>query len=316
MSHAEIGAALELAATQHGVLTSRQLADLGFSRSAVSRLVAAGVFARIGGPGIVRIAGGMPSWRQAVLASTLAGGPGSAASHRSGGRLWAVDGIDRLPADLVEISTPRGGRRPRGAVTHTSTDLGPAWTTTVDGIPVTEPTRTLIDLASALPSDDLELAFDSALRMGLTSVERAHRVATRLARPGRHGIGAFTAMLDRRAVVDGVTDTVFEARTAQVLVRHGLPHPVPQVELHDDDGLIGRFDLTYPPARVAIEADSVRWHTDRARFEADRLRRARAEAIGWRVPCFTWAQVTRRPLWVATTVERILDVAGWNWRAA
>ena len=314
MTHVRLGAALALAATQHDVITAQQLAELGVDRSAVTRLVRSGILVRIGGPGILRIAGGTASWHQQVLSAALAAGPGAAASHRSGGTLWKLDGID---VQAVELSVPRGcRRRPSGATIRQSTDLGPGQITTVDGIPVTEPTRTLIDLAGVLQAADLELAYDSALRMGLTSVDRSRRMLDRLARPGRHGIGPFTAMLDRRAEVDGITETVFEARTVQVLLDHGLPRPVPQVELFDEDGFIGRFDVTYPPAKVAIEADSVRWHTSRQRFEEDRARRARAEAIGWRLPSFTWKQVTRRPLFVATTVERMLAVAGWDWRNA
>lgn len=199
---------------------------------------------------------------------------------------------------------------------HHSTDLRPGLVTTVDGIPVTEPTLTLIDLASALDADDLECAFDSALRQGLTSVRRAQAMLGRLGRRGRNGIGPFRSMVDARLKVDGVTDSKFETRMVQVLRRGGLPEPVRQITLHDRWGFVGRFDCTYPEARLLIEADSVRHHHDRARFEADRARRARAEALGWRVPTYTWHQVTRQPTWVAATVRDMLDASDWNWRDA
>lgn len=67
---------------------------------------------------------------------------------------------------------------------------------------------------------------------------------------------------------------------------------------------------------VAIEADSVRYHHDRERFEKDRERRTRAEAIGWRVPSFTWRHVTRRPQRVASAIAGMLDASGWLWRHA
>jgi very-short-patch-repair endonuclease len=314
MTHERVAAMLELAGRQHGLVRLDQLADLGIDRSALSRLTRSGIVEPIGGRGIRRVAGGAPTPHQRLLASVWAAGDGAVASHRAAAWLWAIDGFERL---TVEVSTPRsGGRCTTSVHLHHSTDLFPAFVTTVDGIPITEPTRTLIDLAAVVDLDALECAFDSALRQGLTSLARAEVVLRRMARRGRDGVGRFRRMFEARLELDGVPDSTFETRLVQVLRRAGLPEPVRQVRLYDGDGFIGRFDTAYPDAMVLIEADSVRHHHDRARFERDRERRSRAEAIGWRVPTFTWRHVTRRPGWVAGRVEAILEIAGWDWRNA
>lgn len=314
MTHSRVALVLRLAGRNHGVLRTDMLAEAGIDRSALSRLTASGVLEPFIARGIRRVAGSAPTPHQRLLASVWAAGPHAVASHRSAGWLWRLDPIGRL---LVEVSVPPGStRRPPGILLHHASDVATGLVTTVDGIPVTDPTLTLVDLAAVLSAEDLECAFDSALRQGLTSVGRATAILDRLGRRGRNGIGGFRALLEARNNIDGVTESVFETRLVQVLRKAGLPEPVRQVKLFDDDGFIGRFDCTYPPARVAIEADSVKHHHARDRFEADRERRARAEAIGWRVPTFTWRQLTRRPKWVASITMDTLDQSGWDWRLA
>lgn len=309
-----MAAVLDLAAGQHGVVRDDQLRAIGVDRSALFRLTDAGVLEPFVGRGIRRVTGGEPSPHQRLLASVWAGGPHAAASHRAGAWLWSIEPIT---SDHIDVAVPpRSGRRPTGAILHYASDLRPAFVTTVDGIPVIEATLTLLDLASVVDADDLECAFDSALRQGLTSFARARTILRRFGRRGRNGTAALRALLEVRADGDGISDSKFETRMAQVLRRGGLPEPTRQVELFDADGFIGRFDCTYPPATLAIEADSVRHHHDRARFEADRERRVRAEAIGWTVPTFTWRHVTRRPAWVVSSVTAMLDASGWDWRGA
>lgn len=305
---------LELAGEHHGLVRGDLLSAIGVDRSALSRLTAAGVLEPFFGRGIRRVAGGEVTPHQRLLAAVWASGPGAAASHRAAAWLWGLDPVTRL---VVDVSVPRGaGHRPKEVVLHHASDLVAGTVTTVDGIPVTEPTLTLVDLAAVVGGDELEQAFDSALRQGLTSVARAEARLRRSGRRGRNGAAGFRALVEGRRAVDGITESAFEARLVQVLRRGGLPEPVRQHVLTDQWGEIGRFDCAYPPARVAIEADSVRHHHSRERFEADRERRARAEALGWRVPTFTWRQVTRRGLWVASTVAAILDASGWDWRRA
>jgi hypothetical protein len=315
MTHLRVADVLRLAADQYDLVTTAQLRRLGIDRSCASRLVAAGVLEPFGGPGIRRIAGGEPSTHQRLLAAAWAAGPDGVVSHRCAAWLWALDGIEE-PAPEVSVPRDVATRRPTGVRLHHSSVLARALTTTLDGIPVTEPTRTLIDLAGVVDAEVLELAFDSALRQGLTSFGRATSMLERLARPGRNGIGPFRALVESRAATDGVTESMFEARLVQVLRRGGLPERERQVEVYDRDGFIGRFDCAYPPALVAIEADSVRFHHARQRFEADRKRRTRAEAVGWRVPTVTWRQLTREPRWVVRTTMDLLAAAGWDWRAA
>lgn len=314
MTHERVAAILDLAATQHGLVRADQVEQVGLDRGVLWRLTKAGVLEPIGGRGIRRVAGGAQTPQQRLLASVWAAGPNAAASHRAAAWLWHLDPISTL---VLDVSVPpTSGRRPAGVTLHYASDLSPGLVTAIDGIPVTEPTLTLVDLASVVSADDLECAFDAALRQGLTSLPRARAILRRFGRQGRNGTGRFRGLVEVRIEENGVTDSMFETRLVQVLRRGGLPEPVRQLDLNDEWGFIGRFDCTYPEAQVAIEADSVRHHHSRVRFENDRERRTRAEAIGWRVPTFTWRQVTRRPQWVARSVEGALDAAGWDWRRA
>lgn len=312
MTHGKLAVALRVAGRQHQLLRQDDLLRCGISRQATTRLVDAGVLERVRSPGILRVAGSPPSWHQDLLAAVWTGGPGSVASHRAGSMLWCLDGVGRKTLEISTRST--SGRALRGITIHYGRFLGAGTTTSVDGIPVTEATRTLVDLAAVVEADILEAAFDSALRQGLTSLPRARQVLSQHQAEGRRGFARFRDLVERRDEISGVTEAVLEVRLIQVLRAGGLPEPTRQVSLHDRDGFVGRFDCAYPEAMTLIEADSERHHFDLKRFHEDRRRRTRAEALGWRVPSFTYAQVTRQPTYVVNAVADILDHSGWAWR--
>jgi hypothetical protein len=101
------------------------------------------------------------------MAAVLACGPGAVLSHTSAARFWRIfRRPSREAADdgrpSIHVTVPsRGGRRRRnGLIVHRSETLGPDQITRRDGIPVTTPSRTLIDLRRILPQPQ----FASALR--------------------------------------------------------------------------------------------------------------------------------------------------------
>lgn len=311
MTRTRLGVALAIAGRQHQLLRQADLGRCGLDRHATSRLVRAGVLARVR-VGILRVQGSPDTWQQRLLAAVWAAGPGAAASHRSAALLWLLDGFDR---QLIEVSIPTAtGPRLKRAKIHYRRPLGKTSVTSIDGIPVTDATLTLIDLGSVVGPDALEAAFDSALRQGLTTLERSRNVLDRLAMENRRKLAPFRQLLDRRVEISGITESEFEVRLVQVLRHGGLPEPTRQHSLYDADGFVGRFDCAYPEAMTLIEADSERHHLDLKRFHEDRRRRTRAEALGWRVPTFTYAQITRQPAYVVRAVTDILDRSEWRWR--
>lgn len=305
---------MAVAGRQHQLLRQADLTRCGLSRHATSRLVKAGVLERMRSPGILRVQGSPATWHQDLLAAVWVGGPDAVASHRAAASLWQLDGINR---QILEISTrSTSGRTLRGITIHYGRSLGSRAVTKVDGIPTTEVTHTLVELGSVIDADNLEAAFDSALRQGLTSLKRSRQVLSRLQDEGRRGWAPFRDLLAHRDEISGVTESLLEVRLVQVLRKGGLPEPTRQLKLYDSDGFIGRFDCAYPEAMTLIEADSEKHHLDLKRFHEDRRRRTRAEAIGWRVPTFTHQQVTRQPRYVVRAVGDILDHSGWRWRQA
>jgi very-short-patch-repair endonuclease len=59
-------------------------------------------------------------------------------------------------------------------------------------------------------------------------------------------------------------------------------------------------------ARLIVEVDGYRYHRSPSAFEDDRERDVLLTVAGWQVLRFTWAQLTRRPAWVARAVSERL----------
>ncbi len=248
-------------------------------------------------PGVYRLAGTPVTWHQRVLAATLA--TGGVASHRSAARLWVLD----LPVTERVVVTVSGTNRRsgRGLIVHHTRLMTGADRAVREGIPCTSVARTLVDLASELGFDDLEAAVDSALREGLTTVDYLERW---LPAQGRNGTAVLRDLVDDRR-----THKPFgsrrEAQVSRMLVAAGLPRPVPQHELRDEQGrVVARFDLAWPAWRVAVEFASYRHHFGRQAWRQDASRANRAAAQGWRILTATDLDVDERCRGLASDVGR------------
>jgi len=96
------------------------------------------------------------------------------------------DGVDSVSIPGVRI--------------HYCDDLLPEDVTTMGGLPITTPARTLLDLATCVTDADLEYAVSTALRRSLTS--RAELAATIARHPRHKGRRRLQAMLDRHPPVE------------------------------------------------------------------------------------------------------------------
>ena len=153
----------------------------------------------------------------------------------------------------------------------------------VDGIRVTSPARTLIDVAPCVGVDVLEEALDDALRRELVSLRFLRRRAEQL--------GARKVLKDLVGARDGrVPESSLETRLLRALRAAGLPKPAVQHR-------IGRYrvDFAYVDARLAIECDGYRYHSGRRAFDDDRARQNALTATGWRVLRVTWPQLRDGP---------------------
>jgi predicted transcriptional regulator of viral defense system len=88
-------------------------------------------------------------------------------SHESA--LALLELSDNVP-DRVHLLVPRrhrGLRRPPGVVIHTRPDDENVVTVWRDGMPLTAPARTLLDVAGKLQPEQAAMAAQQALRLGL-----------------------------------------------------------------------------------------------------------------------------------------------------
>lgn len=307
MTTERVARILTVAGEQQGVITTAQAAAVQVSADQVKRLVKDGVLGRCD-VGVVRVVGWPATWEQRLWIACLRAGGEAIVSHRAAARLWEIEGFDRTP---VEISVPRGHRRrPRDGIVHQVRDMDRRDLARRGGLRVTNPARTMVDIGGLVPAAAFEVAVDDVLRRGLTTVERLAETTYRLGRRGRSGPATARELLIDRQQIDDLTDTGFETRLMRILRRAGLPVPTTQHPLHRPDGrFVMRFDAAYVVEQVGIEADSERWHMDRARFVADRTKRAIAESVGWRVLAFTNHHVKHEESFVADAVGRTLAVA-------
>jgi predicted transcriptional regulator of viral defense system len=146
---------LDLAARQHGLVTTRQLLAAGWSRDVIAtRLRSGWLDRRYRG---VYLAGPLETAHTPAMAAVLACGDGAVISHYSAAVLWSL----RQPIEgPMHVIAPSAHNRPGIIVHHAS--LHPHDITCRHGIPVTSAARALLDLAATAPIHDVERAVNEA----------------------------------------------------------------------------------------------------------------------------------------------------------
>jgi len=181
---------------------------------------------------------------------------------------------------------------------HRTVQADPAEVTHRHGLPVTRPSRTLLDLAEAVGPADLEQALAEAERRRL--VRRPALLAYLGTVQGRRGIPAMRAALEREG---GPAFTRSEAeRRLLALVRAArLPPPRANASLAGYE-----VDFLWAREGVVVEVDGYAYHWTRGAFESDHRRDGDLENRGHRVIRFTWLQLQREPYFVVARLAGAL----------
>jgi hypothetical protein len=259
-----------IAAGQHGVVSRQQLVALGYDAEFAHRSLQSGRLHRIHQAVFAVGHAAIPA-RGRWMAAVLACGETSLLSHISAALLWEL--IDRS-SSLIHVLVPgRGSRSRPGIVIHRTRRIPDEHRTERDGIPVTTPARTLLDLAGLLPPERLRFAVEAADRRRLLDIHALVALCGEFR--GRRGVAALRRLaLEQRGAVHR-TKSPPEARFLRLCLRHGLPEPLVNTRLHGYE-----VDFHWPEARLVVEIDSYTYHRSWAQRRRDLRRDADLKARG------------------------------------
>jgi very-short-patch-repair endonuclease len=227
------------------------------------------------------------------MAAVLACGEGALLGHHPGA---VVLGFRPPPAGPPHVVVPTDVRSRPGLRVHRVSNLHPADATRVQGIPVTSPARTLLDLAAELPQRETDRATDEARVRHLVT---EHSLNKQFSRYPRHpGIAA----LKRAQQTDPkLTRSEAERRLLELIRAARLPEPETNIRLHGHE-----VDFLWRECGLVVEVDGYAFHSGRGSFERDRRRDAQLATAGYTVIRFTWRQITDEPAVVVATLAATL----------
>lgn len=270
-----------LAAMQHGVFSRSQAIDDGATAQMIQHRLRLGRWLRLH-PGVYCVAGAPETWRQQLMAACLLMGPGAFVSHLSAAAMWPFPGFK---PEGIEVSVTENTARGRDWFTvHRVRDLPQADVTRIHGIPVTNSTRTLLDIAGHCEEERFEIAFDHCFAKGMTSLPW---LEWRLNELGRRSGSALVRELIAVRRITSIPQSPLESKALRGIRTAALPLPVCQYPIKDRGRLIGVVDFAYPDVMLAIEADGYAIHFGRVPFEHDRSRLNALTALGWTIVFLT-----------------------------
>jgi very-short-patch-repair endonuclease len=286
-----------VAAAQYGIVTRTQLLEVGLSSAAIERRQKSGRLRALHRG--VYLVGPVMLDRTRELAAVLAGGPCAVLSHTSAVPVWGM--LSMGGGAPVHVSVPGSGRGGRLGIRFHRVALAEDERTVVDGIPITSPFRTLVDIAGILGSREVELAVAAAEREGLITGDELTALPDRYS--SRPGMSVLRTLI-REGTGPHFTRSEAERRCIDLLRSAGLPRPHTNVPLGPYE-----LDLFWPVEGIALEIDGRAYHTCRHRFEGDRRKDAWLHARGIRVVRLTWRQISRDPIATAVQVGQALALA-------
>lgn len=290
------------AARRHGVITRAEAHAAGLSNRQIRLRVETGRWRRHSRDVFI-VAGAPPTPHQTLRAASER--HRAPASHLSAAWLHGLRAEPPGTAHVARARSTSSGSNDEKVTVHRLVDLRERDLVTVASIRTTNVTRTLLDLAPLTTEAELHTLIDRARRAGLTHPDALVTRFLSHGRPGRPGSARarqVLAALDRDL---SLVESDLESLLLALIAAAGLAPPVAQHRIRIGDAEY-RIDFAYPTHQIAIEGDGFEFHSERERFESDRVRQNHLVLAGWLVLRFTWRQIVRRPEEVAAQIETAL----------
>ena len=214
---------------------------------------------------VTAVARAKAAWLWSRRGGVIAG-QSAAATH---GAKW-VD--PRRPAEVLW-----GNRRPPPGIRSWSDIVADDEIMVINGIRVTTPARTALDIACRYPLGKAVAAIDALARATHLKMADVELLADRY--KGRRGIRKARTVLD---LVDAGAESPRETWLRLLLIRAGFPRPQTQIRVHDEFGvLVAVLDMGWENVKVAADYEGEHHWMNRSRFNSD-IRRAEAvTGQGW-----------------------------------
>lgn len=255
------------ALTQHGLITSADIARLGITPNGVRHRITTGQWERLTA-GVWRLTTQPVTWLQRLYTAHLALGPQAWLSHRSAAALHGFEEFHHDPMNPdgpVDVLVPWALRGRRGPWTLHA--MGPNQPPPVPnlevathqptGLPVTTPARTVLDLSTLGLSDaHLAEAIDSAIRLNQASISFFERLLAHRTGSRHRGVAQL-----RRLLTDAGGTNRLERAMLAWLRAEGLPRPDTQRTLRTGGRTVARLDFRFCDVRVSLEVSGALGHS-------------------------------------------------------
>ncbi len=288
-----------------GICRRGDLLEIGVSASAIDRRLRMGLLQQVsrGVYQVVELADRSTPYHRATLTlveSTL--------SHTTAG---ALDGFPVEPVDpwqRVDVIVPdHCGQRLSGVVVHrrrrppVGCDVQ-----VIDGLPVTAPARTIVDLAAVVGPSRLRHIVQTQVRDGRPTPEQLMACFESVARQGVNGIGPLRRLLADLFGNHSMASSALEVAVSELLSSAMFTGFVPQFRPPWYDGRRGIVDFAHPELKLILEADGRRWHRRDQEMTDDRRRDRIAAGHGWTTVRVTWAEITQRPAAILQELQAVI----------
>jgi len=291
---------MRLAEQRHGLITVGEAATMLVGRRTLARLAERGVLIRHS-RGLYRVAGHIPSARDEIRAAAVA--TAGAASYESAAIWWGSDAFKPDKAH-VSVSHLRSPQSRGGLVVHSTTRNIDKVTVLRDGIRVTTPIQTLLDLCAAgHEAGAIRAFFAHCLSSRLVTAAQLERYLRKLRRraPGSRRLRSLA-----RLAGGGVVDSELELELLRILEAAGVVPPKVQYRVTHQGHFVARVDTAWPELNVVLEIDGYRYHSDPRTFVSDRRRQNVLANLGYTVLRATADDIRQDPATLCQTVKAAL----------
>lgn len=286
------------AAAQAGLFTLSDAEACMVSAKTISRRVAQELLVERQ-PGVFSASTAPYDVMVAERAALLSVGPRAMLSHLSAARLW---GLRKETPSLPWITVPFARCLPEvwGVEVVRSRHLQGVRRTR-EGLAVTSPPRTVVDVGRVLDRAGVESVLAVAMQKGRASIAEIDAALVTAYRTAGTGL-VRDVLLHYRPE----WESVLSARFGRLTTDAGLELE-PGFVLRNVDEVVAVIDFAVPELRLAFEVDGWAFHGSKAQQQADRIRdRKLLVRYGWTTIRFTTEDVLLRPDQVVAEVRALL----------